>query len=101
MYSDAKTRLAYFCESIPEKKSITKRLTQMLDTIEAARERGATWEQIAEVIGVNRDTLASTISRISRAKRRTATPLPKDAARIKPTQPKPRKGVQSWGAEGS
>jgi len=100
MHGDAENRLDHFINKMEVRESITKRIRKMMDAIKIARARGATWDELSEVLGVSRDTLASTVSRILRnqAKSSASRKPPDSQQQLRPERP--RKGVQPW-ADGS
>lgn len=92
MYDDAENRIKDFAEKLPVVSSIAKRISSMIPSIEAARERGAKWEDIASVIGIKRETLISAYFRATRSN---------DPRRKKVTvssgEKSLRKGIEPWG----
>lgn len=66
MHEDAEQRLQNFITQLDRPRSVASRIQAMLPLIDEARERGATWPELADVLGIPRSTLLAAYSRATK-----------------------------------
>lgn len=63
MYEDAEQRMLDFMKQLDRPRSVASRVQEMLPLIDEARARGATWPELATVLGIPRSTLLAAYAR--------------------------------------
>ena len=66
MHEDAEQRIMDFVQRLDRPRSVAARIEEMLPVIEEGRARGATWPEIADVLGIPRSTLLAAYTRAKR-----------------------------------
>ena len=105
MKNDAEQRIKVLAEQPRTPTTQADRIRAMRPEIDAAREKGHTWPQICEAIGVSRSSLFSALGRSARGSRMNTENVPKttSATGTPPTPPiqKVKRKPERWKPENS